>query len=73
MVGFVDDTTGQTNNFDNSNATPEELIDQMTKDTQIWSDLLWITGGLLKLDKCLYHLIYYVFLEDSTPVILSKQ
>eukprot|EP00957_Ditylum_brightwellii_P005071 385453-Ditylum_brightwellii.AAC.1 len=72
MVGFVDDTTGQTNNFENNNATLKELIEQMTKDAQIWSDLLWISGGLLELDKCLYHLINYVFLEDSTPVMSSK-
>eukprot|EP00957_Ditylum_brightwellii_P181163 13799525-Ditylum_brightwellii.AAC.1 len=73
MVGFVDDTTGQTNGFENSNVTPEELIEQMTKDEQIWSDLLWISGGLLELDNCLYHLIYYMFLESGTPVMSLKQ
>eukprot|EP00957_Ditylum_brightwellii_P191667 14591821-Ditylum_brightwellii.AAC.1 len=73
MVGFVDNTAGQTNNFKKNNVTPEALIYQMTKDMQIWSDLLWISGGLLELDKCLYHLIYYVFLEDGTLVMSSKQ
>eukprot|EP00957_Ditylum_brightwellii_P022892 1728251-Ditylum_brightwellii.AAC.1 len=73
MVGFVDDTTGQRNNFENNNVTPEGLIKKMTRDAQIWSDLLWISGRLLKLDKCSYHLIYYVILEDRTPVIPSKQ
>eukprot|EP00957_Ditylum_brightwellii_P061416 4661844-Ditylum_brightwellii.AAC.1 len=51
MVGFVDNTTGQTNNFEKNNVTPEELIKKMTKDVQIWSNLLWISGGLLDLDK----------------------
>eukprot|EP00957_Ditylum_brightwellii_P198532 15130758-Ditylum_brightwellii.AAC.1 len=72
MVGFVDNTTGQTNDFEDNKVTPGELIEQMTTDAQIWSDLLQISSGLLELDKCLYHLIYYVFLEDGTPVISSK-
>eukprot|EP00957_Ditylum_brightwellii_P208744 15358761-Ditylum_brightwellii.AAC.1 len=69
MVSFVDDTVGQTNDFENNNVTPKELIKQMARDAQIWSDLLWISDGLLKLDKCSYHLIHYVFLEDGTPVM----
>eukprot|EP00957_Ditylum_brightwellii_P097944 7459768-Ditylum_brightwellii.AAC.1 len=45
----------------------------MTRDAQIWSDLLWISDRLLELDKWSYHLIYYVFLEDRTPVMSSNQ
>eukprot|EP00957_Ditylum_brightwellii_P172890 13162357-Ditylum_brightwellii.AAC.1 len=44
IVEFVDDTIGQTNKFDDNNATPEELINLMQHDTQLWSDLLWVSG-----------------------------
>eukprot|EP00957_Ditylum_brightwellii_P011172 846102-Ditylum_brightwellii.AAC.1 len=71
MVGFVDDSTGQTNKFFNNQATPEELMNLSQQDVQLWSDLLWILGGLLKLDKCSYHFIYYNFLNDGTPVMVS--
>eukprot|EP00957_Ditylum_brightwellii_P097989 7463339-Ditylum_brightwellii.AAC.1 len=43
-VGFVDDITGQTNNFYNKDKTPEELIHLMQEDAQVWADLLWLTG-----------------------------
>eukprot|EP00957_Ditylum_brightwellii_P127999 9761418-Ditylum_brightwellii.AAC.2 len=71
MVGFVDDSTGQTNNLFDNQATPEELIKLSQQDAQLWSDLLWLSGGLLELDKCSYHLIYYTFLNDGTPVMVS--
>eukprot|EP00957_Ditylum_brightwellii_P193115 14703668-Ditylum_brightwellii.AAC.1 len=44
LVGFVDDVTGQTNNFYNENVTPATLIHLMQEDAQVWSDLLWLTG-----------------------------
>eukprot|EP00957_Ditylum_brightwellii_P010033 757266-Ditylum_brightwellii.AAC.1 len=72
MVGFVDDTTGQTHTFESNGVAPERLIEQMQHDAQLWSDLLWISGGLLELDKCSYHLVYYVFLDDGTPVMALK-
>eukprot|EP00957_Ditylum_brightwellii_P085865 6532291-Ditylum_brightwellii.AAC.1 len=34
LVGFVDDITGQTNNFYNKDVTPEELIHLMQEDAQ---------------------------------------
>eukprot|EP00957_Ditylum_brightwellii_P184158 14027031-Ditylum_brightwellii.AAC.1 len=35
LVGFVDDVTGQTNNFYNDNTTPEELICLIQEDAQL--------------------------------------
>eukprot|EP00957_Ditylum_brightwellii_P093732 7136965-Ditylum_brightwellii.AAC.1 len=35
LVGFVDNVTGQTNNFYNKNTTPEELICLMQEDAQL--------------------------------------
>jgi hypothetical protein len=56
MVGFVNDSTGQVNNFTaNSQPGPAVLNKFMQYDAQLWSDLLWISGGLLELPKCSYH------------------
>eukprot|EP00957_Ditylum_brightwellii_P128167 9775359-Ditylum_brightwellii.AAC.1 len=55
MVGFVDDTTGQTNDFEDENVKPDQLIDQIQHDAQLRSELLWLSGGLLELKKCSYH------------------
>jgi len=73
LVGFVDDVTGQTNDFYNEDVTPEELIHLMQEDAQVWKNLLWLTGGLLELDKCSYHFIWYQFLQDRTPVMQSTR
>eukprot|EP00957_Ditylum_brightwellii_P040846 3091426-Ditylum_brightwellii.AAC.1 len=51
--------------------TPKELMKLSQQDAQLWSDFLWILGGLLELDKCSYHYIYYTFLNYGTPVIVS--
>ena len=45
----------------------------MQEDTQVWFDLLWLTEGLLELDKCSYHFIWYEFLQDGTPVMQSTR
>eukprot|EP00957_Ditylum_brightwellii_P161557 12300605-Ditylum_brightwellii.AAC.1 len=73
MVGFVYDAMGKTNKFYNNNATQEELIQLMQHDAQLWSDLLWVSGGILELDKCSCHFIYYCFLADGTPIMMSKR
>eukprot|EP00957_Ditylum_brightwellii_P147202 11208625-Ditylum_brightwellii.AAC.1 len=43
----------------------------MQEDAQVWSELLWLTEGLLELDKYLYHFIWYEFLHYGTPVMQS--
>eukprot|EP00957_Ditylum_brightwellii_P187092 14248946-Ditylum_brightwellii.AAC.1 len=62
LVGFIDDVTGQTKDFYNEK-----------EDAQIWSDLLWLTGGLLELDECSNHFIWYKFLQDGTPIMKSTR
>ena len=48
MVGFVDDSTGQVNEFlSNQQPTPSALTKKMQHDAQLWSDLLWVSGGNL--------------------------
>jgi hypothetical protein len=68
MVGFVDDSTGQVNHFEaNEQPSPNELAELMKIDAQLWSDLLWVSGGRLELPKCSYHQIHFDFLSDGTP------
>jgi hypothetical protein len=70
MVGFVNDSTGQVNNFtSNTQPTPECLRQVMQKDVQLWSNLLWISGGLLKLGKCSIHQIHFDFQADGSPIM----
>eukprot|EP00957_Ditylum_brightwellii_P102806 7834459-Ditylum_brightwellii.AAC.1 len=73
MVGFADDAIGQPNMFYDDSSTPEEILQQMQHDAHLWSDLLWIYGGLLELDKCLYHFIYEKIMDDGTPMMVSNR
>jgi hypothetical protein len=58
MVGFVDDSTGTVNSFNaTTQPSPEELLNKMTHDAQLWHDLLWCSGGMLELQKCSYHFL----------------
>jgi hypothetical protein len=70
MIGFVDDSTGQVNSFrDTHQPTPEFLREIMRHDAQLWSDLLWVSGGLLELSKCSFHQVHFDFLPDGTPMM----
>jgi hypothetical protein len=74
MVGFVDDSTGQVNDFTaNPQPSPEVLNKFMQYDTQLWSDLLWLSGGLLELPKCSYHHLHFTFEADGRPNIMGGQ
>ena len=73
-VGFVDDTCGYVNRFqDDSPPTPEMLISMLTNDSQLWSDLLWLSGGALELPKCTYHYWNYKFKPVGTPFLQASQ
>jgi hypothetical protein len=68
MVGFVDDSTGIVNSFcSRIQPSPEELLNKMCHDAQLWHDLLWCSGGMLELPKCSYHFLYFDYLPDGTP------
>jgi hypothetical protein len=74
MIGFVDDSTGQVNDFTaDPQPSPEVLNKFMQYDTQLWSDLLWLSGGLLELPKCSYHHLYFTFEADGRPNIMGGQ
>jgi hypothetical protein len=70
MVGFVDDSTGQTNSFvENDQSRPELLCAIMQIDAQLWNDLLWLSGGLLELSKCSFYHIHFDFMPDGTSMM----
>jgi hypothetical protein len=73
-VGFVDDTASYINDFcSDVPPTPNELIMKLTHDSQLWSDLLYKSGGSLELPKCTYHFSHYRFATDGTPYLQSGQ
>jgi hypothetical protein len=41
----------------------------MKLDAQLWSDLLWLSGGLLELGKCSFHQVHFDFAPDGTPLM----
>lgn len=70
MIGFVNDSSTQVNNFqDNNQDNAETLMQSMKQDNQLWSDLLHFTGGALNLSKCNYHITHYSFTDRGTPVL----
>ena len=66
MTGFVDDNSVQ------SNCHPllrPSLIGKATHDAQLWSDILWSSGGALELDKCSYHYLRTDFDKHGAPIL----
>ena len=62
MVGFVDDTSGSINAFLSPKLhEPEYYINLTTHETQLWNNILSLSGGALQAAKCLYHLLYFNF------------
>jgi hypothetical protein len=70
MVGYVDDSNGQTNDFlKNDQPTDTSLLNKTQHDAQLWKDLLHASGGALKLPKCAYQLMSWRFLNDGRPLM----
>jgi hypothetical protein len=73
-IGFVDDTASYVNNFlSDIPPTPTKMITWLTHDSQLWSDLLFKSGGSLELPKCTYHFSQYRFAFDGTPFLQCGQ
>jgi hypothetical protein len=70
MVGYVDDSNGQTNSF-TANTQPVDLkiITKACQDAQAWHDVLGASGGALELSKCSYQLLSWMFATDGTPYL----
>jgi hypothetical protein len=72
ISGFVDDSNCQTNDFDvPSQPDVAELAVLAMIDAQIWSDELFISGGLLELLKCSYHYISFQFRPSGKPYMVK--
>ena len=44
----------------------------MQADAQLWSDLLFRSGGHLELPKCGFHTIFYDFTPEGDPIMCHK-
>jgi hypothetical protein len=68
IVGFVDDSNCQTNDFTaDPQPSPADLAKLAEQDAKLWSSLLWLSGGYLELPKCSYHFIHFQFAPDGKP------
>jgi hypothetical protein len=67
--GFVDDTSIMTN----GGQTTDELLGRLQSDAQTWSNLLYSSGGLLELPKCLYYIADYSFDSTGNPSPFTPQ
>ncbi|KAI2494584.1 hypothetical protein MHU86_19954 [Fragilaria crotonensis] len=74
MIGFVDDSNGQVNMFQEEDnvATLSTMHDKATQNATTWAQLLGATGGSLELSKCSYHLLYWSFSIQGAPVLASS-
>ena len=75
MIGFVDDSNGQTNCF-KTDETPSTLLTMRLKlkhNAQSWADLLGASGGALELSKCSCHLLAWTFAAQGDPVLIHTK
>eukprot|EP00957_Ditylum_brightwellii_P079636 6055823-Ditylum_brightwellii.AAC.1 len=72
ILGFVDDVNNQVNKFQNKKVTVQELLENIQQDSQLWAMSLWLTGDLLELQKCLYHVIHFELKEDGDITIQDR-
>jgi len=71
---FVDNMTIRFNSAKNS-TTIQSMIITLAKCTQLWEQLLFLSGGALELSKCYYHIIHWQWDElgypRMTPLLLA--
>ena len=66
MVGFVDDNSVQVTCHPSQRAS---IITNATEDAQLWSNILWASGGILEHSKCSYHYLRTDFDPNRAPVL----
>jgi hypothetical protein len=71
MAGFVDDSNGQTNQFerDEIERTWKVILQYAQDNAQLWSDLMHASGGALELPKCSFHLLRWSFSISGAAVL----
>ena len=73
---FIDDNTNYSNHFLSwlhKPPTTTTLRDTLEHDAQIWERLLWTSGGLLKLPKCLFYLMHWSFDDEGKATLTDKK
>ena len=66
IFGYVDDSAGRVSDFKDSLEVPvNRLVEKMEHDAQVWSDILWFSGGRPELDKCSYHVMSHVYDKEG--------
>ena len=75
MIGFVDDSNGQTNCFleDENADTYPQILRQLRSNAQTWANLLGASGGALELSKCSYHFLEWRFARQGDPVLMTNK
>ena len=75
MIGFVDDSNGQNNNFQSpqTEAALEQLMQDAKHNATVWAILLGITGGALELSKCSFHVVFWRFSVQGAPVLMNMK
>ena len=73
MIGFVDDSNGQTNDFLNTetDTTLLHMLRELQHNAQTWADLLGASGGALELSKCSCHVLAWKFSIQGDPVLIN--
>jgi hypothetical protein len=67
---FIDDNTSATNQFTcwlHAMPSAEVVVEGLCHDAQVWERLLFTSGGLLKLRKCLFYVMYWEFDSEGRP------
>jgi hypothetical protein len=72
MLGFVDDSSCISNTADANDSSLSGLVTRLQHDTQLWNDLLWVSGGKLELPKCSFHVMHFEFRPDGQPFLVDS-
>jgi hypothetical protein len=67
--GFVDDTSIAVN----GGVSTQQLLDRLHHDAQSWNKLLFSSGGLLELSKCLYCIVEFKFDSVGNPILFTPE
>ena len=60
MIGFVDDTSGSTNEFlKDASIQSQHYLQLAEEDAQRWNDVLHVSGAALNDTKCSYHFDFF--------------
>jgi hypothetical protein len=73
---FIDDNTSASKKFVRWLHSPPEagdVVNLLQKDAQVWERLLYTSGGLLKLRKCLYYVMLWDFDSEGRASLRSSR